>query len=471
MSLLGPDGKPIRRANEAPGVREFVQQAKTMARQGAPDQALQQMVFAFQRDVKSDLVVNTTCELLEQLAQARGDEQNEELQLFLHLRENRDDPQIYYFIGSRFLQLGQYVISRPFLAQARQMLEGEQNELSQTVDVEYSQALMELGAYQQAVDILQNFNDTYGGLPVELILKMVECFALMRQLDNASALYGIINEEALRANKNLEDWHEEVGDMLARVQDFESQEEMGLREWHYVQTRGMLLETNPMEDVPGERFVLFTPSYEDLAYILGMTAALLDQKGYTPHRLLWLGPGSEPLARTFAEWWDIAEENIRAYQPGDNTEDEDDLGLLVMAHSYDVFTLQDEQALFELIEAREGLILFTLDLHWTERQPIVPDIAGFMSQVCYLPWEAKVEQQGNEITATPIAPEDRPDPRDIAKEIAAQFPEEKECDEFAEETLALYAACTDLILDHRDGELTRKSLVTHSPIQSPRIGF
>ena len=63
---------------------------------------------------------------------------------------------------------------------------------------------------------------------------------------------------------------------------------------------------------------------------------LLDTKGYAPNRILWLGPNSEPLARLFAQWWEVDPENIRPYQHGDNTEDGEDISLLVMAHSYDV---------------------------------------------------------------------------------------------------------------------------------------
>jgi hypothetical protein len=58
----------------------------------------------------------------------------------------------------------------------------------------------------------------------------------------------------------------------------------------------------------------------------------------------------------------------------------------------------------------------------------------------------------------------------IAEAIAAQFPPEEECDEFAQETLELYDSCTDLILEHRDGTLNRRPLMTHSPIKSARLG-
>src|SRR5205814_10419827 len=149
-------------------------------------------------------------------------------------------------------------------------------------------------------------------------------------------------------------------DLLARVRDFDEYEEMDLSDWHYIQTRGILIEMNPEPDPGGEtasgRFIYFQPSEEDVAYIVGVTAAFLDAKGFAPTRLLWLGETSEPLARLFAQWWEVEEENIRPYPMGDNPDEPDELSLLVMAHSNNFFELDDEEASVELAQAREGLI-------------------------------------------------------------------------------------------------------------------
>ena len=474
MRILGPDGLPLgggdTNANVTPEVRQMVEQARATAAQGDLQNALQHMVMVFQSDVTSELVLDTTIELLLRMAQDRGDQQSAELQLFQQMKENRDNPEIYYATGSRFFQAGQNFIARPFFTRAKELANGEVNTLSQTIDVEYAQVLMELGRYQESVDILQTLNDTYGGLPLELILKMTESFTLLRQMDEAEALYDVIPDEAVATNPGLEEWRDEVGDLIARVHDFDDKETLGLKDWHYVQTRSILLETNPDENMPGERFVFFTPSEEDIAYVIALTAAILDQKGYAPSRILWIGDSSEVLARTFAQWWEVDDEQVRPYQPGDNTDDEGDLALLVMAHSFDLSALPDEESLVELFAARAGLITFALDLHWTERQPITPEISGYMSQICHLPWEAKVEAtEDGQITVTPIA--EKPDARALAEKLAAQFPPEEESDQFARESLEEYAACTDLIIDHRDGTLNRKSLVTHSPLPGPRFGF
>lgn len=487
MPILGPDGNPISSGPPAPDeVKQIVEQAKAIAVQGDLPSALQQLGFAFQYDVSSDLILNTSCDFLEQMQRMRGGQPGGELELFYRIRDNRDDPEAYYVIANNFFQAGQAFLANPFYGRARQLLGGNTDQLSQMADVEHGQVLMELGAYQQSVDVFQKLNDDFGGLPVELILKMCECYALLRNLDAAQALYSILPEENLEQSPGLLEWYEEVGDLMARVDDFSDKAELGLRDWHYIQTRGMLLETNPDENIPGERFVFFQPSEEDVAYIVSLTAALLDHKGYAPNRLLWLGASSEPLARLFAHWWDIPEENVRLYQPGDNTDDEDELALLVLAHSFDYAGLisneeaqqaGDEQALqmlqgerlSEIADAREGMITFMLDVHWTERQPITPDITGFLSQQCNLPWETRLHVDPEKQTATQI--EETRDARTVAADIAKFFPSEDECDKWAQETLEDYAACTDLILDHRDGSLKRKSMVTHSPIQSPRIGF
>jgi tetratricopeptide (TPR) repeat protein len=472
MRILGPDGQPIQSGPPvSDNVRQIVDQAKQIAAQGDLSTALQQMVAAFQEDVSSDLVLDTTCELLEQMMRAAGAEQSEELQLFLHLRANRTDPAIYYQVGNRFFQLQQSIIAIPFLRKAKELAGSAPGELGQHIDVDTAQVLLDLGQYEEAITTFHSLNDTYGGLPIWLLLEMAECYALLRQLDEAEAVYDIAPEAAAEQFREhgMVEVREEVGDLIARVHDFDEHEEMDLRAWHYVQTRGMLVETNPDENVPGERFVVFQPSEEDVAFIIGTTAAVLDERGYAPNRILWLGESSEQVARLFAQWWEIDEENIRPYQAGDNSEDEDELGLLVMAHSYDIFALEDEQQFVDLAMAKAGLITFALDLHWSDRQPMAPDIAGFMSQICSLPWEQRmvVSEDGHNVNMVI----DQREPRKAAADIAEKFPEDSECDEAARQLLEYYSVCTDLILDHRDSTLMRRPVVAHSPVKSPRVGI
>ena len=472
-SILGPDGQPIggsapETSETSDEVKEIIAKVNEMAAQGDAQSALQQMVVAFQTDVSSNLVLDTVVALLKQMAQAQGAQQSDELDLFEQLRDNRNEPAAYFAVGYRFFQLQQMFLARPFLAKAREMLGDQVNELSQGVDMHLAQACMDQGDYEEAISVFHAMNDKYGGLPIWLLLSMAECYALMGQIDEAEAVFQIAPEEAAAQFEGLEEVREEVGDMLARVRDYD-EAEMGLRAWHYVQTRGILVETNPDENVPGERFVFFQPSEEDVAYVCGVTAALLDSRGYAPTKLLWLGESSEPLARIFSQWWEIDEANIRPYQPGDNTDDEEELALLVVAHSYDVMNLPDEQAFFDLAQARSGLITFALDLRWTERQPLTPDIAGFMTQVCHLPWETRFQVGDDQQTVTQI--NETRDALTIAQDVAKQFPSEEDCDQFAKELLDEYSGCTDLIIDHRDGTLNRRSLATHSPVKSPRFGF
>lgn len=486
MAILGPDGKPLSRGTQPkPEVLEALNKINAIAEQGGLPVALQQMAAVFQQDVTSDLVLETACNLLERMHQEQMraykalplDQRrqieapvDDEAQIFRALRSASSSPQAYYDVATRFFRLGQAVISRPFYARALELLGKEQSELSQNASVEYAQVMMELGGYKECADILQNLNDMYGGLPVELILKMTECYALLRRLPEADTLYSVITKEATADNPALEEWREETGDLIARVHDFDDRETLGLREWHYVQTRGMLLATNTDANMPGERYAFCAPPLADIARIIAITAAFLDNRGYAPNRLLWLGERSEILARLFAEWWEIDEEEIRPYQAGDNTADEDNLALVVMCHSADLLSLPDEETLFELYEAQAGLIMFSMNVNWTERQPITPDITGMLSQMCYFPWEANVsmDNQGN-INITPM--EEAPDPRALAKQMAQFFPSDEECEADAQRLAEVYGGCTDLILDHRDGDLFRKSLVTHSPAPSPLLSF
>jgi hypothetical protein len=515
MRILGPDGKPIESGPPlAPEVRQFVEQAKETAAQGEPHNALQQIVFAFQHDVTSDLVINTTIDLLEQIVKLAGSSNSQELEIFRNIQNHREDPSAYQQAGHWFAQSQQFFVSFPFFRRAKELLADTKNELSQAVDMGIAQVLMSLGAYEQAVNTFHELNDAYGSLPPWLLMELAECYALLRQVDAADAVYQIAPPEAFdqfAEFPSLPMIREEVGDLLARVRDFEEVEDMELCDWHYVQTRGILIEMNPNPD-PGQeqiqqaengvapsaesdgaevqpkasgRFVYFAPSEEDIAYIVGVSAAFIDSKGYAPTRLLWLGESSEPLARLFAEWWEVDRESIRDYRHGDNTDDEGDLALLVMAHSYDVglslplgasesdepdaLNQMAEEQFIDLMQAKAGMITYALDLRWTERQPMTPDVAGFMTQQCSLPWETRF--QVNEVDQSVVEIVESRSPDQIAQDIAKLFPSSEKCDEIAAELMEDYSICTDLIIDHRDCTLTRRPTVTHSPIKSPRLGF
>ncbi len=489
MRILGPDGQPLS-SNPQPSeeVRMAVEQAKALAQSGDLQNALQQMTFVFQQDIVSDLVIDTTISLLSQISQITGADAETptvapdgspmpptELQLFKAVQQDRQNVVAYYQLGNRFAQLGQPIMAYPFLNRTAELLKPmlpadlsqanqELVQLKQACDVDTAQVKMDMGDYSGALEAFHALNDVYGGLPIWLLMELAECYALLGQIDEADAVYELSTQEATAAFPGMEEVREEVGDLLARVRDYEDLTKLNLRAWHYIQTRAMLIESNPDENVPGERFVFWQPSEEDIAWVVGITAALLDAKELGPNRILWHGPSSEPLARLFAQWWEVDE--VRAYVPGDNSEDSDVLSLLCMAHSYDI---QDEETLMDLAVARPGMITFALDLRWTERQPLTPDIAGFMTQMCNLPWETRLQLSESESDPPTLIEETR-EPQQIAEEIAAQFAENAELDSAAKEVLDEYENCTDVILDHRDSSLMRRPLPLHSPIKSPRFG-
>lgn len=511
MRILGPDGKPIESGPPVPpGVRQLVEHAKEAAANGEPHNALQQMVFAFQHDVASDLVINTTIELLEAIVKLAGATNSQELEIFRNIKNHRDDPSAYQQAGHWFAQSQQFFVSMPFFQRAKLLLGDARNELAQAVDMGLAQVLMSLGAYEEAVNTFHELNDKYGSLPPWLLMELAECYALLRQLDAAEAVYQIAPPEAFEQFAEfpaLPMIREEVGDLLARVRDFDEIEEMELCDWHYVQTRGILIELNsepdpgqeliqqsqtdapdetaPEPPKPSGRFVYFEPTEDNIAYIVGVSAAFLDAKGYAPSRLLWLGPESEPLARLFAQWWEVDPANVREYRHGDNTDDEEDLALLVMAHSYDinlslpvgaseaygpeVLEQMAEEQFIDLMQAKAGMIVYALDVRWTDRQPMAPDIAGFLTQQCVLPWETHYQENDADQTVVEII-ETRLSAQ-VAEDIARQFGSNEMYDEIAAELMEDFSICTDMILDHRDGTLARRPMVTHSPIKSPRLGF
>ena len=59
-----------------------------------------------------------------------------------------------------------------------------------------AQVLMSLGALRAAVNSFHELNDAYGSLPPWLLMDLTECYALLRQLDAAEAVYHIAPPEA-----------------------------------------------------------------------------------------------------------------------------------------------------------------------------------------------------------------------------------------------------------------------------------
>ena len=100
---------------------------------------------------------------------------------------------------------------------------------------------------------------------------------------------------------------------------------------------------------------------------------------------------------------------------------------------------------------------------------MAPDVAGFTTQQCSLPWETRF--QVNELDQSVTEIKETRSAEQVAQDIAKLFPASEKCDEIAAELLEDFSLCTDLILDHRDGTLARRPMVTHSPIKSPRLGF
>src|SRR4029077_8052327 len=100
-----------------------------------------------------------------------------------------------------------------------------------------AQVLMSLGAYEQAVNIFHELNDKYGSLPPWLLMELAECYALLRQMDAAEAVYQIAPAEAFEQFDefpSLPQIREEVGDLLARVRVFDEVYQMELCDWPFI---------------------------------------------------------------------------------------------------------------------------------------------------------------------------------------------------------------------------------------------
>ncbi|MDE2125893.1 MAG: hypothetical protein KGJ62_04820 [Armatimonadetes bacterium] len=448
--VLGADDN-VYRSPEDPAAA-IIGEARALMTQGA-SLALQRLSEVFYLDVSSDAVIDNVLAMMRTAMAFSGEQASEELSLFERLQAERGNAESYFRIGARFQELGNPRVALPFLIRARDLAAPHTTEFQIALGTTLARAHMQSGAYQAAVLEYHKVSELLSGLPGWLMLELAECYALLRQCDDAERVLEAAPREALSDAADYEQALEETADLIARVREFTTVADPGIREWHYAQTRGAVMSVSPTDVGFNGRYPAIRLEVASVALLCAGLCKWLSLLDLRPKCVSWLGPAAEPLALHIAALLSNGPTSTAPWSPGSNI-DGDAPGLLVLAHSWDVQYLASELDLQELATARSGMLLFCLQTGSTEPQPVTPDISGMLAESAELPWETPGT------TAAQTA-------ADWAAALAEQAPDTGATEALATELEQAYEGFTDLLLNHRDGTLPRRILPGHSPLNAP----
>jgi len=122
----------------------------------------------------------------------------------------------------------------------------------------------------------------------------------------------------------------------------------------------------------------------------------------------------------------------------------------------------------ELNTARNGQLLFALNLGWMNSAYICPDICGYISQYYYFPWNKGCFRMNEDTQKMEEIPADLRSAEEIAEDIYKEQPEETEAAKYYD----FYAERRAFLKGIGDtGDSFRHSFVTESPVPGAYFGM
>jgi tetratricopeptide (TPR) repeat protein len=269
----------------------------------------------------------------------------------------------YHFIDEREPELAAMLLSRCARLEPRQ----------REIHYELGFALMQLRRFQEAIiefeSLLQDYDDFDTRLNLTVCHSITRNLARARQLAGEMAQYAASQEEMKELA--LRNW------VIKRLEGFAADDELGVRDWFYSLYGSVLLNEKVEKDSAG-RPQTTSVSYEDLAGTLVLLSGFLKKMGLAYDVIEYYSRLSRPLASALSACLNLPVEPYRG-------PDRRDKALLVMAWSSDI--IGPHRA---FVPHCPGRSLFALGLTTSCRLPVTPEIAGFLSGRCVMPWEAEL---------------------------------------------------------------------------------
>ncbi|MBI3271675.1 MAG: tetratricopeptide repeat protein [Planctomycetes bacterium] len=440
----------------AADVSKLFEAARRLFKDGDASAAFVTLKHAFARDAGFARLYPLAAEVADSLGFSP------ESRLFRRLAKAPRDPYLFFGLGMHFFRQNDAELALPFFRQALTLNPPDEDLVFQAIR-HLGYANQGAGRFDEAVVHLEKLvaaeRDDRGDL-----LSLAECLIAERRAARAEEILARLDGRG-PGDEEEADRSGELGRMLDRLREFPEDGDLGLREWHYVQHRGVLLDLFQDPRPAGGRFVAVWLTVPMVARVLVAARELLRDRGLAIRRVLRAGERAGPLAGAFAGMLGVScirwEE--RASAPPTEGAGAD---LVVATHSEDLGPMCEQ-----LYPVDGGLVLYAHCLQWTYDQPVLPELCGLMAQMAKMPWEdrlrvAEESDGGRKVVKLP------PDAR-AAEEIAAGLLAEigkTEVGDATRELVAAYRARKDLLLGSRRPGDRRRMFFAASPIGGVRFG-
>lgn len=369
----------------------------------------------------------------------------EEAALFHAVLNTPDDPQVYKNLGNHFMEEKHYVLALAFY-EGYHALAPEDQEILHDLAICYARRFRMKDALATMESLESNdFWDIYFRNKCRILSgETAEVPEDIEAMSNLLENYPDQDEVYWPKVKTRE-----LHDMLQRLRSV-PEPAMHIRDWHFIHYGSVILDYFESDEyVAGGRYVALWGSFnavkgvalrlrkfaEELAVPIDHVAALDDRDSEITGRVLARELGLE----------------FTTYHPEG-------------AHKNALIVAGDASELgrYEALNtARDGQILFALNLDWLDTAYICPDICGYMSQYYYFPWNDGCYRMNQETQKMERIPPDMRSPQEIADDICNEVPGEEHA-----------AANYDFYAQHRDqlkgigslGDPFRHSFVIESPV-------
>lgn len=236
-------------------------------------------------------------------------------------------------------------------------------------------------------------------------------------------------------------------------------DDLGLREWHYIQHGGVLLKTAGGYFEDGSlagRFEVLDLRLDMVAFLLQRLADLLNSRALLPEVIIPTGPIAEPLARALGHHWQLP-------VLGELTERGGRDALLVAANAAEFTPLAAG-----LVQHRAELRLFALNLDWSQDAVSCPEVVGVLSRRVFLPWETRYSVNPDDPEMKEVAADTRPAPQIADDLVAAMAALPDDGGKAREEFESFYAPLTaGLVLGNEHAHPLRRQFTSVSPAWTP----
>jgi len=440
-----PSGKQFPPQDSA--AAEDLERARSLFAQGEYRETLRAIGSGFEKDVNYRALYELASETLEKLG---GDG---EKQLFTAVLQAPASSAAYKDLGNFYFSNVHYNLATVFYEKTLELSPDDQ-------EVRHDLALCYARRFQvqRAVNLLElsgsdDFWDVYF---------LNKCKVLTGETEGVQEVLDELRE-MLDAQPDQEQMIfpkskvNEVHEMLRRYHTVDDPR-MHIRDWHYIQYGGVLLDyfDDSENYVAGGRYVASWGSFESVKAAAVRLRRFMETLT-VPVRSVVAMPDrdSEIVGRVIAQQLGT---DLSIYDPQYSYTD-----CLIVAAQNSAFNGHQE-----LTTVRNGQLLYALHLDWLEAAHICPDIAEFMAQAYYFPWNGGgfkvIDAESGKFERT--EPDTRP-----AIEIAAEISALQQEETGMEDLLRFYAERRSLLkgIGTEAGE-QRYNFMIESPVPGSYFG-